>query len=253
MTDIVRDTEADKPPMSRGKRIATGAVVLLALGILVSLGTWQVQRLHEKEALLAQIESRRHGVPVDLTLAEQTMARGEDGEYLHVRVTGRFDHSRERHFFATFEGESGFYVYTPLTLADGRILLVNRGFVPYDLKDPARRAAGQVSGTVTLAGYVRNRLAKKPSSILPDNDPAKNIFYWKDWQAMVASSGLDAARVLPFFVDADATVANPGGLPKGGVTQFDLPNNHLQYALTWYGLAVALVAVTGLMLFRRKT
>ena len=236
--------------MSRTKIVATGAIVLLALAIL--LGTWQVQRLYWKEGLLAQIDSRRNADPVDLAVAEQVMARGEDSEYLHVRVSGTFDHARERHFFATFEGQSGFYVYTPFSLADGRQLWVNRGFVPYDLKESAKRAAGQVAGVVALTGYIRNRLDAKPSSLLPDNEPAKNIFYWKDWQVMTTSAGLKPAEVLPFFVDADATVTNPGGLPKGGVTQFDLPNNHLQYAVTWYGLAAALVAVAGLMLFRRK-
>jgi surfeit locus 1 family protein len=239
--------------MSRTKAIVTGAVVLVMLAILLSLGTWQVQRLHWKESLLAQIDSRRNAEPLDLTEAEQVMAKGEDAEYLHVRVSGTFDHSRERHFFATFEGQSGFYIYTPLALADGRQLWVNRGFVPYDLKEAGKRAAGQVPGEVTLTGYVRARLEAKPSSLLPDNEPAKNIFYWKDWQVMTTSVGLTPAEVLPFFVDADARVANPGGLPKGGVTQFDLPNNHLQYAVTWYGLAAALVAVSGLMLFRRKT
>lgn len=239
--------------MSRTKTIVTGAIVLVMLAILLSLGTWQVQRLYWKESLLAQIDSRRNSAPVDLVAAEQVMAKGEDAEYLHVRVSGTFDHSRERHFFATFEGQSGFYVYTPLALADGRDLWVNRGFVPYDLKEAAKRAAGQVEGPVAMTGYVRNRLDAKPSSLLPDNEPAKNIFYWKDWQVMTASAGLTPAEVLPFFVDADAMVRNPGGYPKGGVTQFDLPNNHLQYAVTWYGLAVALMAVAGLMLFRRKT
>ncbi len=105
-----------KAVMSRTKIIATGAIVLLALTILLSLGTWQVQRLYWKESLLAQIDSRRNADPVDLAVAEQVMARGEDAEYLHVRVSGTFDHARERHFFATFEGQSGFYVYTPLRL-----------------------------------------------------------------------------------------------------------------------------------------
>ncbi len=200
--------------MSRTKTIVTGAIVLVMLAILLSLGTWQVQRLYWKESLLAQIDSRRNSAPVDLVAAEQVMAKGEDAEYLHVRVSGTFDHSRERHFFATFEGQSGFYVYTPLALADGRDLWVNRGFVPYDLKEAAKRAAGQVEGPVAMTGYVRNRLVAKPSSLLPDNEPAKNIFYWKDWQVMTASAGLAPADVLPFFVDADATVTNPGGIRR---------------------------------------
>ncbi len=237
---------------SRTKAIMTGIVVLVALAILLSLGTWQVRRLQWKEALLAQIETRREAAPVDLSQSERAVSDGEDEEYRHVRVSGVFDHTRERHFFATHQGQSGFYVYTPLTLADGRILLVNRGFVPYEMKDPAKRAEGQVPGTVEVTGYVRNRLDAKPSWLVPENDPQKNIFYWKDWQAMVGTTGIEAGKVLPFFVDADASVTAPGGWPKGGVTQFDLPNNHLQYAMTWYGLAIALVLVAGIMLFRRK-
>lgn len=92
---------------------------------------------------------------------------------------------------------------------------------------------------------------EKPSSLVPDNDIAKNIFYWKDLDAMAGAARIPTDRVVSFFVDADAS-ANPGGLPIGGVTQFDLPNNHLQYALTWYGLAVALVAVSGVYLYRRR-
>ena len=96
---------------------------------------------------------------------------------------------------------------------------------------------------MTITGLARNPLAEKPSSLLPDNDPAKNIFYWKDLAAMAGIRRAAAgARVLPFFIDAGAEPANPGGLPVGGVTIIDLPNNHLQYALTWYGLAAALAA-----------
>ncbi len=95
---------------------------------------------------------------------------------------------------------------------------------------------------MTITGLARPPLAAKPSMLVPDNDTAKNVFYWKDLAAMTTSAGLDPARVLSLFVDADAT-ANPGGLPIGGVTQVDLPNNHLQYAVTWYGLALALAGV----------
>ena len=114
------------------------------------------------------------------------------------------------------------------------------------------RKQGQLTGEQTVTGLARARLAEKPSSIVPENDLAKNIFYWKDLDTMASSTGIPADRLVPFFVDADATVTNPGGLPKGGVTQFDLPNNHLQYAVTWYGLAAALVGVALYALLRRK-
>jgi len=119
------------------------------------------------------------------------------------------------------------------------------------MKDPATRAAGQLAGRVTVTGLARNPLPGKPSFIVPDNDPGSNVFFWKDIGAMAGSAGLPAgAVVLPFFVDAGAA-ENPGGWPVGGVTRLDLPNSHLQYAVTWYGLAAALAIVLALFLRRR--
>lgn len=232
-------------------RIAAGAAVLVALAILLSLGTWQVQRLAWKEGLIATIAERRVAPPVSVSEIEAMPGVGKDIEYRTVSAEGSFDHTKERHFLATHAGQSGFYVYTPLTLADGRALFVNRGFVPYGRKDAATRGEGQVEGMVTVTGLARTRLEEKPSSLVPDNDPAKNVFYWKDLDAFAASTGIDKARVVPFFIDADAK-PNPGGLPVGAVTQTDLPNSHLQYAITWYGLALALTLVSGFYLLRRK-
>ena len=225
---------------------------LIGVGILLSLGTWQVQRLAWKEALLAAIEERVRSEPVPLAEMERRFADGGEVEYRPVRLEGRFLHERERHFFATFRGQSGFYVYTPLRLADGRHAFVNRGFVPYDRKDAATRPEGQVEGTVEITGLARDPLAEKPSFIVPDNDPAQNIFYWKDLEAMAVTTGLPTDETLvPFFVDA-GDAPNPGGLPVGGVTLIDLPNNHLQYAITWYGLAAALAGVFAVWLVRRR-
>lgn len=236
---------------SRPGWIAGLALVTLALAALVSLGTWQMQRLQWKEALIAAIAERRSASPVSLEEIEAMVSSGDDIDYRAVRVSGVYDHGKERHFFATHEGRSGYYIFTPLMLADGRALFVNRGFVPFEKKDASTRSEGQISGSVTVSGFARPRLSGKPSSLVPDNDIGKNIFYWKDLDAMASAAGIAAERVVPFFVDADAS-QNPGGLPIGGVTQFDLPNNHLQYALTWYSLAAALVGVTGVYLYRRK-
>ncbi|TIT22930.1 MAG: SURF1 family protein [Mesorhizobium sp.] len=217
-----------------------GIVVFL---ILLALGTWQVQRLHWKEGLLQTIDQRTHSAPVPLAEVEKRFAATGDVDYTPATVTGTFLHQGERHFLATWEGQSGFDVFTPLQLDDGRFVLINRGFVPYDFKDPAKRPQGQVTGEVTVTGLARNPLTAKPSMMLPDNDPQKNIFYWKDRDAMASSAGLPAgAALVPIFIDVNAT-ANPGGLPVGGVTVIDLPNSHLQYAITWYGLAAALAGV----------
>jgi surfeit locus 1 family protein len=226
-----------------------GAILFL---VLIGLGTWQVQRLYWKEALLSTISERTRAEPLSLKDVELKFGETGDIDYTPVVATGEFQHGAERHFFATWRGESGYYVYTPLRLDTGRVVFVNRGFVPFDKKNPETRKQGQVTGVQTVRGLARNPLPGQPSIMLPDNDPDKNIFYWKDLRAMAILSGLDVERgVLPFFIDADAR-PNPGGLPRGGVTMIDLPNNHLQYAITWYGLAAALVGVLGTMLYRRR-
>ena len=226
------------------------AAIVVAFAILVSLGTWQAYRLEWKEALIAGIEARRHAPPAALDAVEKEAQSGTDIDYLPVAAAGTFDHAAEQYFFATDDGKVGYHVYTPLRLADGRTVFVNRGFVPEDLKDPAKRAEGQIDGAVTVRGLARAKLAGKPSWLVPANEPARKLFFWKDLDAMAANAGVPAGALVPFFIDADAA-ANPGGWPKGGVTQLDLPNNHLGYALTWYGLAAALVAVS-VLAFRRK-
>lgn len=226
---------------------------LLALLVLVGLGTWQVERLHWKEELISRIEARIGSPPRPLAEIEVLYRTSGDVDYMPVTVTGVFHHDGERHFLATHNGQSGFFVYTPLELADGRIVFVNRGFVPYDLKPPAKRMQGQLAGEVSVTGLARNALPKKPSWLVPDNDLAKNVFYWKDRDAMARSANLRAAaQIVPIFIDADAT-PNPGGYPVGGVTLIGLPNSHLQYALTWYGLAAALVGVFAVGFWRRRS
>nr|WP_316657134.1 SURF1 family protein [uncultured Gellertiella sp.] len=229
--------------MSSSKRGLTALAVLVVLAILLALGTWQVQRLAWKEALLAEMDQRVHETPLALSDMEALAAKGGDVDYRPMVVTGRYDNSRERHFLATYQGESGFYIYTPLLLADGRSLFVNRGFVPYGNKEPESRVLGQLTDVVDVTGLARAKLAEKPSFVVPENDLAKNVFYWKDLGAMASSTGLDPARTVPFFLDAARTEI-PGGMPIGGVTIIELPNNHLQYAVTWYGLAAVLLVIS---------
>ncbi|MGM4908607.1 SURF1 family protein [Hyphomicrobiales bacterium] len=244
-------TDIESPAPRRKLPVFTGITVLIALAILISLGTWQVERLHWKEGLLADIAERRAAAPVPLADIEAMAAQGGDIEYRTVTATGRYINNKERHFFATWRGQTGYYIYTPLQLADGRYLFVNRGFVPYENKEPEMRMQGQLTDQQTVTGLARAKLPGKPSSLVPDNDVAKNIFYWKDLDVMASSVDLDKADVLPFFLDADST-PNPAGFPIGGVTQVDLPNDHLQYAFTWYGLAAVLLVVVAISWFRPR-
>ena len=235
---------------AKSSNVRFGIMSLLAfvvLAILISLGTWQVRRLAWKQDLLQTIESRIHQLPRPL----ETWFKTEPGtDYWPVFVEGTFLHSAERHFFATHDGQSGYFVYTPLETSPGAFVFINRGFVPFDSKDPTTRVEGQISGNVKVTGLARSILTEKPSSLVPDNEPSKNIFYWKDFAAMRDSAGLPpGARMAEVFIDADKT-PNPGGLPVGGVTILDLPNSHLQYAVTWYGLAATLAVIWSILAWR---
>ena len=224
----------------------------IAFAVLLGLGIWQTQRLFWKEQLIAQIEERAHSAPKPLSDIEAEFAKTGVVDYMPVTLRGTFQHEREQYFFTTFKGASGYAVYTPLILNDGRAVLVNRGFVPYEKQNPATRPQGQIAGEVTVTGLARDPLIAKPSSYLPDNEPAKKLYYWKDWGAMMENSGLAQDHdFVGFFVDADAT-ANAGGLPQGGITILEQPNNHLQYAGTWFGLAAVLLVVTFIYIFRQR-
>ncbi|MBK8458586.1 MAG: SURF1 family protein [Phyllobacteriaceae bacterium] len=217
---------------------------------LVALGVWQVNRLAWKEGLLAEIHARIAAPAEPVEALDARHAASGDVDYFPLVAKGVYCHDLERHFLSTHKGEAGFFVYTPLVSADSRILFVNRGFVPYERKDAATRAEGQVAGEVEVMGLARDAPAAKPGFLVPENDTAKNVFYWKDIAAMAASAGLDSTKLRPYFLDA-GSASNPGGLPVGGVTLIDLPNSHLQYAGTWFGLAAVLAAIVGIMTARR--
>jgi surfeit locus 1 family protein len=215
---------------------------LLGLALLIGLGVWQVQRLEWKQGLIAQIEARTKQDPI---LLEQAIVRAEEGDdlrYTPVKAEGRFHHTRERYLYAlSLDGEPGWHVITPLQTVEGDVVLVDRGFVPEDLRDPSKRSDGQVEEVVTVVGLVRP--SEPPSVFVPDNDPEANQWFSRDLPAMTRSMFTGGTvQVAPFFLEAKADEV-PGGWPRGGQTRLTLTNNHLQYALTWFGLALCLVVV----------
>jgi surfeit locus 1 family protein len=233
----------------KGTRWGLHVATLIGLAILISLGIWQVKRLAWKEGLIAEIETRMNSAPEPLASIEGRFKAQGDVDYFPVSATGTIAGGHEQYFLSTHDGQSGWNVYAPLQLSDGRVLMLNRGFVPYELRDPAKRPGSQPDGVQTITGLARNPLAAKPSSITPDNDPKSNTWYWKDLNGMAANAGVAPDRLLPFFVDDWSTRS---ALPITRTTIISLPNNHLQYAFTWFGLAAALAGVWGVMVFRRK-
>ena len=208
-----------------------------ALVLLIGLGIWQVQRLHWKENLIATVNARiaAPAIPLGEALG-QGIGRNE---WRHVSASGKFLNGKEIYLFASSrEGEPGEHVITPFVLDDGRMVLIDRGFVPENLRDPATRTAGQLQGRQAVTGVLR--LSQDPGFFTPNPDFAKRQWFVRDVAGMSGMAGVRVAA--PVMIEADAT-ANPGGWPKGGQTRVDFPNNHLQYAITWFGLAIALTVI----------
>ncbi|MHB2166978.1 SURF1 family protein [Alsobacter sp. R-9] len=219
---------------------------LVGVGLLVALGAWQVERGGAKKRLIARVEQRVNEAPRPLP-PEAAWAALSPKEYEYLRVTaqGTFRHDLEARMHGLRQPDrpgqptlQGFYILTPLQLADGSTIIVNRGFVPTERGDPATRAAGQVAGPQTVTGLLRAPEVR--GWFVPENDPAKNVWFTRDPGAIAAARGL--TRVAPFVLEADATPV-PGGLPVGGNTRISFPDNHLQYAITWFTLAIGLIVV----------
>lgn len=230
-----------------------GVATLAALAILVTLGSWQLQRRAWKQELIGRIEARAYGAPAALPPeSEWSRWSGEAQEYRRVRLSGRFLHDHEVPVHGLMSGAQrgqpvqGYYLLTPLRLPEGAIVVVNRGFVPGELRDPARRPDPDPQGEITLTGLMRASEAR--GWFVPANEPARNVWFVRNIDEIARAKGL--SRVAPFIVDAEAS-PTPSGWPKGGQTRLAIPNHHLQYALTWYGLALSLAAVFGGFAWRR--
>jgi len=216
---------------------------LLTLGF-VSLGVWQVERLYWKVDLIERVDARIHAAPSAAPGTEGQAPFDETrDEYRHVTLRGAFRHGQETLVQAVTEQGPGFWVVTPLSLASGGTVLVNRGFVPGDRRSPDSRTEGQLDGTVDVTGLVR--LSEPGGGFLRNNDPAAERWFSRDVAAIAAARALPDAQ--PYFVDADAT-PNPGGLPVGGLTVVAFRNSHLVYALTWFGLAAIVAGATAYVL-----
>lgn len=228
--------------------LVPGIIALIGIAILVSLGVWQLQRRDWKEALIARIASRLHAPALAapgpdewprLDLAEQ--------EYQPVAVKGHYRNAAEIDVvFALTEpkgpaGGIGYLVMTPFETDGGWTVYVNRGFVPKERKDPATRKEGLIEGETTTTGLLRQ--PRGLSWFMPGDNAVGNAWLSRDPAAFAAAQGLPPDKVAPYIIDARFDPSLPGGLPQAGETLVDFPNNHLQYALTWFGLAAGLAAV----------
>jgi surfeit locus 1 family protein len=216
----------------------------IAFALLIGLGTWQLQRKTWKEGLIAALTAQLAAPPIALPAASSWPSADENAlQYRHVTFTAQFDNSKEALVYAipsTFrpdvqEAGPGYWVFTPARLADGSIVIVNRGFVPEGRQDPQSRPQSEIAGPVTIVGSLR--WPDTRHWFTPADDPAHNLWFSRDPAAIAAAKAIGA--VAPFYVEQESP-APPGGLPQPGKLVVSLPDNHLQYALTWFGLALVL-------------
>jgi surfeit locus 1 family protein len=213
---------------------ALTAACAVLFAVLVGLGVWQLERLQWKLALVAQVSRNLNAAPLSLDAGAVPRM-----DYERVALTGRFDNAKEAYAFATDEtGAPVYHVLVPLTASDGRNFMVDRGIVPKEMLDPATRRAGLTAGTVHLVGVWR--MPDAPGMFTPPPDLVRRIWYARDVRGIAKSDGV--ALAAPVVIEADAT-PNRGGWPKGGQTVVAFRNEHLQYAITWFGLAAVLLGV----------
>jgi surfeit locus 1 family protein len=213
-------------------------VTALALAALTGLGIWQLERLQWKLRIIATAEHNLRQRPVSMDGGGMPYWEPET-EYLRVRLTGRFDNAKEAYIFGTGkDGGPVYHVVVPFETTDGRVFLIDRGIVPKEKLDPATRRAGQSDTVHAIVGVWRT--PDRLGAFTPPPDLAHRIFYAHD---LAAIAKLDGIKLLaPTIIEADAT-PNPGGWPLGGQTVIAFRNEHLQYAITWFGLAAVLVGV----------
>ncbi len=205
---------------------------LLGTAILIALGVWQVQRLEWKRGILATIETRIAADPVAVPPAPN---KAED-QYRRVEAAGVIGPGEIHVYTASPSGGVGYRVIAPLTLADGRDVLIDRGFVPIGEKD-ATRPIGPI--------WVRGSLLWPDDGALASNPPdlEKNIWIARDLPAMAAELGTEAILIV-------AAETDPADGPEPLPVTVNIPNNHLEYAVTWFGLAAVWAGMTLWLLWR---
>ena len=205
---------------------------------MIGRGSWQLQRLQWKNDLISSFEARSAADAITIPAANAEL---DDIEFRNLALTGVFQHDKETFLTGrTYEGNAGFHVVTPLLLDDGRIILVNRGWVSEDYRDPAKRAFSQIEGKTSVAGILRRPGVK--GYFVPENEPENGFWFTLVPSQINQHLALGDAAIDQFYADALRT-SDVVTLPIAAKTKLNLRNAHLSYAMTWYGIALALIGV----------
>lgn len=241
-----------RPQKPRGGIVSATIAAAVGIAILCGLGAWQLERKAWKVDLIATLNARLAKPPVELPPpTEWKDLTAKDDEWRRVAFSAAFIPGEEALVYTAgspFRPDvkgPGYWVFAPARLADGSVVVVDRGFVP-----PARNdAAGHAppAGSVDIVGVMR--WPEENGLFTPGADVKGNVWYARDLKAIAAAK--QWPNNAPFYIEQEAPVP-PAGWPKPGTLVVNLRDNHLQYAITWFGLALGLAAVYGVWLFRRR-
>ena len=218
---------------------------LAALLIFVGLGTWQLQRKIWKEALIQRLDQRLTAPAVDLPPRERwSTLDATNDEFRRVKFSAVFEPGAEALVYTTGStmradvSGPGYWVFAPARSAAGELVVVNRGFVPQGWEGPATGDAASAPANADLVGVMRWPESRGVFS--PKDDPGRNLWFVRDPVAIAAAKGW--GEVAPFFVELESPQP-PNGLPRAAALKVSLRNEHLQYAITWYGLGLVVVVM----------
>ncbi len=214
------------------RQILAAFLLLAGLALFVSLGVWQLQRLHWKEALLAEINDKIASAPGPLPAHP---SQAED-PYRPVEISGHFEPAELDVLVSSRDFGPGFRLISPFVTDDGRRVMVDRGFVPTE-----KREAPRSFGAMQLVGNLH--WPDERESFTPEDDPAGNWWYARDVAKMAAALGTE-----PVLVIARSTT-DPEILPMPVSTE-GVRNKHFEYAMTWFLFALTWVMMTGFALWR---
>ena len=215
-------------------------VVAIAFVFLLSLGNWQLKRLAWKQDLIAKVETSQGASPIAFEVAAARADAGENIEYTPVRLIGSFHSEKEQLVFGSNGGISGVFVFAPLQTQSGDLVFVNQGFVANGVSDWECFCDADGPAAFEVTGLFRNRekLSPPASWFVPTTKPADGLWLVRDPLKFAAAAMIEAQ---PYYVDGFAVEGVDW--PKGGTTRLDFSNRHLDYALTWFAAAAALIGV----------
>lgn len=218
-------------------------ITVLLVGLCFALGIWQIQRLAWKEGLISELTQAQSQTRISAENLPDNLATLVESNFHSIALQGTFIHKQELHIVGrSINGEPGFSVYTPFRIADdGRMVLVNRGWVPQSKKSLSNRPEdAQFDGLTWVNGFIS--VPQGGSPFLPDHDVKGNLWFWPDIARINAESGMN---LPPFTIEAVNENPTPGvlPLPRSGY-EVELRNDHFNYALMWFSLSIA-----GLIIF----